>query len=452
MKKLFSFALRVALFVAVAVWLADRPGTARIVWHDYVIETSAAFLGLCALGAGFVFYMLFRFWHLLRHGPELWRMSRRLKKMSEGQECLTRGLIAVAAGDAAEAGRFSVGARKLLGPVAATKLLQAQAAQLAGDRRTAREIFRDLSEDAESATLGYRGLIMEARRAGDWDEVDRLTNKLGSVKPDTPWLNLIRFESAVRRQDWTTANTALGHATEARLLEADRSQRYYAAMLLSTSQDEARQGRKDEALQAAEQAERKAPNWLPAVIALAQCQVASGHARAARRTIEKYWARMPNMQLAVIYRSESTDALEAYKQIERLCRDNEDAPVSRLVLAETAFDAQIWGEARRHVTALINGEHATQSAYRLMARLERRESDDEYAAMQWLTKAADATPDPVWLCRTCGGGHEAWQATCRHCHSFATLDWQSPGVSHLIEPGASPRSFEMEASLLSYQA
>ncbi len=94
--------------------------------------------------------------------------------------------------------------------------------------------------------------------------------------------------------------------------------------------------------------------------------------------------------------------------------------------------ADIWGEARRHLTALINArERATQSAYRMMARLERREKGDEQAAMQWMTKAAEAMPDPVWLCRTCGGAHEEWQATCRHCHSFATLDWQSPGISRV---------------------
>ena len=435
MKKLFGFVLRVTLFVALAVWLVDRPGTARIVWHDYVIETSAALLGLCALGVSFVFYLLFRLYHLLRHGPELWRMSRKLKKLHEGQECLTHGLIAVAAGDAAEAGRYAIGARKLLGPVTATKLLQAQAAQLAGDRGTAREIFRDLSEGADSATLGYRGLIMEARRAGDWDEVDRLTDKLGRLKPNTPWLNLIRFESAVRRQDWNTANAALGHVTEARLLEADRAQRYRAAMLLSTAQSEAQQSLNDEALQAAEQAERLAPNWLPAVLALVQCQFVAGHARTARRTIEKHWARMPDAKLAALYRSGNEDALEAYKQMERLCRDNEDAPVSRLVLAEAAFEAQIWGEARRHLTALIGGIGATQSAYKLMAKLERRESGDEQAALQWLTKAAEATPDPVWLCRACGGAHDEWQAACRYCHSFATLDWLSPGVSRLNEPG-----------------
>jgi HemY protein len=435
-KRLFGFILRLAVLVAVAVWLADRPGTARIIWHDYVIETSAAFLGLCALGIGFVFYLLFRFWHLLIHGPELWRMSRKLKKMRQGQDCLTQGLAAVAGGDAAEAGRFAVGARKLLGPTVATRLLQAQAAQLAGDHNAAREIFRALAEETDSATLGYRGLIMDARRTGNWDEVDRLIGKLQQLKPKTPWLHLIRFESAARRQQWNEAGAALEHASSARFLEPERLRRYRAAIMIATSQTEARQGRHAKALQAAEQAASQAPDWLPAVINLAQSQTASGHSRAARRTVEKNWARMAHPQLASIYRVDGSDPIEVYKLIEQLCRDSIDAPVSRLVLADAALKADIWGEARRHLLALLGGARTTQSAYRMMARLERRESGDEQAAMQWMTKAAEAPPDPAWLCRACGGAHEDWQAACRHCGTFATLEWQSPGVSRMQKQDA----------------
>jgi HemY protein len=428
-KKLFGFVLRLAVLIAVAVWLADRPGTARIVWHDYVIETSAAFLGLCALGVGFVFYLLFRFWHLLRNGPELWRLSRKLKKMRQGQDCLTQGLAAVAGGDAAEAGRFAVGARKLLGATVATRLLQAQAAQLAGDHNAAREIFHALAEEPGSATLGYRGLIMDARRAGDWDEVDSLTNKLHQLKPDTPWLHLIRFESAARRQEWSEAGLALEHASSTRFLEPERLRRYRAAIMIARAQAETRQGQHAKALQAAEQASRQAPEWLPAVINLAQSQIASGHPRAARRTVEKNWARLAHPQLASIYRADGSDPIEVYKLIEQLCRDNMEAPVSRLVLADAALKADIWGEARRHLTALLGNSRTTQSVYRMMARLERRESGDERAALQWMTKAAEAVPDPTWLCRACGGAHDEWQAACRHCGNFATLEWQSPGMS-----------------------
>lgn len=427
MIRLLGFVFRIAIVIAVALWLADRPGTARIVWHDYVIESSAAFLGLCVFIIAFIFYLVFRLWHLIVHGPERWRLHRKLQKMRRGQEQLTKGLIAIAGGDAAEAGRFAVGARKLLGTTTATHLLQAQAAQLAGDHGAAREIFQALAADPASAVLGYRGLIMDARREGRWADVESLVDKLRAVRPDTPWLNLIRFELLARRREWIEAGAVLDRVAMARLLEPARTKQYRAAVLIAQSHNEARQGLAAKALQTAEQAVRPVPGWLPAVINLAQRQMAAGHRRAAHRTIEKNWAQTPHPQLAAVYRGEHEDPLEAYKYTEHLCRGNEDNPVSRLALADAALAADVWGEARRHLIGLVSRNQATQGVYRLLARLERRESGNEKAALSWLMKAAEAAPDPAWLCHACGGTHDEWQATCRHCGSFNTIAWKSVG-------------------------
>jgi len=428
-KRLLSFTLKLAVFLALALWLADRPGTARIVWHDYLIETSAAFLVLVVVFIGFALFLLFRLWRLVKEGPHYRRLRRNLKSLQKGQQQLTEGLVAIAAGNPAEAGRYAVNARKLLGTTTATQLLQAQAAQLAEDRRAARNIYMALAAEPDSAVLGYRGLIMDAWRSSDWVEVSKLTEKLRRFKPETPWLNLIQFEISARKQHWQEASAALAKVSTAQLLDPARSKQYQAALLVAAAQSEAKQGQINKALQSAEQAVRFAPDWLPAIIALVQSQAATGHMRAASRTIEKAWSRVPNPQLVVVYRAvkNNADLLSVYKQIERLCRHNPDSSASHLVLALAALEADVWGEARRHLMALVIRKEATQSSYRLLARLERRESGNEQAALQWLMKAGEAPLDPQWLCRTCGGGHEEWQPLCAHCGAFNCLEWQIPG-------------------------
>jgi len=324
-----------------------------------------------------------------------------------------------------------VGARKLLGVMPATQLLQAQAAQLAGDHGAAREIYMSLAAHPGSAVLGYRGLIMAALREGDWGEAERQAEKLRHVKPDTPWLNLIRFELAVRRQNWRDAGAALAQAERAHLLEAPRARLHQAALLVADSDLESQQGHTGEALQLAERAVRCAPEWLPGRLTLARKHLAAGHVRAGMRTIEKAWTATPHPQLASIYRTivRSNNVLEVYKQIERLIRFNPEHPISQLALGEAALSADLWGEARRHLTALAARKEATQVVFRLLARLERRESGDERAAAQWLMRATEAPPDPRWLCAACGGGHEDWRALCAHCGAFNTLEWQTPGES-----------------------
>lgn len=437
MRRLFFFLLRLAVLVALAVWLADRPGTARIVWRGTVVETSAAALGLAALVVGFVFYLAFRFWHFLRHGPELWSLGRKIRRLRSGQGDMERGLVAIAGGDAAEAGRLAVAARRKLGITVATQWLQAQAAQLAGDRGSAQEIFQALAEKSESAALGYRGLIIEARRRGDWGEASRLVEKLGETKPALPWLGLARFETAARRQDWQGAREALSEAARSGLITPARRKAALAALLVASSQAEARSGRRDRALQEAEAAMREASGWLPAVINLALRQAEAGHRRTAARTVEKYWERAAHRQLAAIVCDQHDRPLDAYRQLVAVAGPSGAvSAVSRMVLGEAALSASLWGEARRHLMSLAGQGQATRETYRLLARLERRERGDESAALQWLARAADAAPDPSWLCRSCGGAHETWQALCAHCQSFGCLEWRTPGVSRVKELGA----------------
>lgn len=426
------FAIRLAFIVALGVWLAGQSGEARLVWQDYVIETSTAFLAVAALVVLLIVFTLYRVWRFVFDGPRFWRLRRKIKRMQQGQDKLTQGLAAIAAGDAVEAGKLAVGARKLLGETPATRLLQAQAAQLAGDFETAKEIYLALTDEPDFAVLGYRGIIMAALRERNWDEAERQAEKLRRLKPKTPWLCLVRFELAAHRRNWREAGAALAEASTYRLIDASLSRNHQAAILVAASEADALHGRFKQALEAAERAVKLAGDWLPATMALAEAQRAAGHDRTAWRTIERAWERNPHEQLAALVMKfgRGGKPLENYKRMERLTRRNADHPVCQLALAEAALDADLWGEARRSLLALVSRKNAARGVYLLLARLERRETGGEAAALPWLIKAAEAVPDPRWLCDSCGESHAAWQSTCSSCGAFNRLSWRTPGVGH----------------------
>jgi len=215
----------------------------------------------------------------------------------------------------------------------------------------------------------------------------------------------------------------------ARLLDSPTGRRTRAALRIAVSRNAARTGDKDAALQAAEQAVKQAPDWLPALINLAETLSATGHGRAATRAAERAWKRHPHPQLAQIIRHQAVNPLDAFKQTQSLCRANEAALESVMALAEAALAADIWGEARRYLMSSVNSRMATQGVYKMLARLERRERGDERAAAAWLTKAAEATPDPVWLCSKCGAAHDIWHPICAPCGAFDSMEWQSAGKS-----------------------
>lgn len=438
--KILGFIFRLAFVVGLVIWLADRPGSAQIVWRDVVIETSAAVLAVIVAAIAYGLVIVHRLWRFVVDGPRIWGLNRKIGKMEDGQKELAKGLAAIAAGQSSEAGRHAVKARKLLGETPTTRLLLAQSAQLAGDHRAAQTIYKTMTTDADTAVLGYRGLIMSALRDGQLDEAIRLSGQLEATKADVPWLQLVRFEIATRLENWASAGESLSLARKARLLPSLSANKHEAALLLAQAKTALRESAPVKALELAEKARKLHPDWVPAALVLVEAQIVTKHERAALRTIEKAWSKTPNPQfLPLLYWALQTGKpIENYKQVERMTRDNRDSFYSLMALAEAALKADLWGEARRYLITLVNRGDASQMTYQILARLEQRELRNEKAAASWLAKAIVAPPDAMWQCTSCGAAHEYWEASCHSCSAFNRMEWSVPGKSRQLSTHEKP--------------
>src|SRR5262249_2052424 len=148
---------------------------------------------------------------------------------------------------------------------------------------------------------------------------------------------------------------------------------------------------------------------------------------------------------------------------------------SHLAVAAAALEAQLWGEARRHLEAAsANGPSAR--ACRMMAELEEAAHHASAAARRWPEPAAEAPPDAGYECSACPAGHRLWQgqrvrrwperaaggrvdagyqcaagaaehrmwhALCPNCGAFDPPSWKVPArASALLLPGAEPGMVE----------
>ncbi|NUB17333.1 heme biosynthesis protein HemY, partial [Azospirillum brasilense] len=103
MTRAIWFIIKVAIVVAIAVWLANHPGTLAINWQGYVVETGigiAILIGVAALAAGIVLYRLAR---AILGAPRNYGRYRRSRRRERGYQALTRVTVAVAPGDATPA-------------------------------------------------------------------------------------------------------------------------------------------------------------------------------------------------------------------------------------------------------------------------------------------------------------------------------------------------------------
>lgn len=435
---IIGFFIRLIILLGIFIWLATTPGKAQIVWHDYVIETSAALL-VAAFGLLiYIFILCYRFYRSLFDGPRAWRLNRKIDYLKKGEAHVAQGLTSIAAGRADQANKHAKRAYKILGKTPSTQLLLAQSAQLSGDTSKASKYFKDMTLDPDSAVLGYRGLIMQAMRDGNMEDVTHYVHLLEAEEPDLPWLNIVRYELAIRLEHWPQAAQALGLAKKSKAVPSNLSSRQEAALHLAQAKAALKASAPKLALSHAEKAVKVESEWLPCSLVMAESQIVAGKERAAIKTVEKAWKREPSSQFIPLYRwaLHKEKPITFYKKLKRLTKHNPDHTASLMALAEGALKADLWGEARRFLLALHHSDRATQATYKLLKRLELRETHSDVAAAKWTEKAVQAPADQSWHCCNCGSTHDFWEPSCKDCHAFNSLDWHTSGTCHKSTPNS----------------
>lgn len=430
MKRAIWFLLKVAVLVAIAVWLADRPGTVAIHWQGYSVETSfgiALLIGMVVIGLA---VLLFRLVRGVVRAPGSFGRYRRARRRERGYRALTRGMVAVAAGDAPTARKMARKADGLLNEPPLTMLLSAQAAQLQGDDRAAKEYFTAMLDRPETAFLGLRGLLTQSLKAGDRVEALQLARRAQTLQPNTPWLLGTLYDLEARSGDWSAAEGTLQQAVQAGSISNEEGRRHRAALLLERSFEAERRGRGDAALAHAQEAHDLTPGFVPAAARAARLLLRAGKHRAAAKTIERAWRVTPHPELTDAYREvvASYDPATRLKLFGKLRNHAPNDAESEVAMARAALDAKLWGEARGHLNKALERQ-PSRRVYRLLADLERAEHQDEEAARAWLAQAASAPADPAWTCAACNAVSHGWGGLCGHCGAFDSLEWKAPTMT-----------------------
>ncbi len=202
-------------------WLADRPGHIAVEWEGYqgeltVFRAVVIFAILTAL-AMFVWTILRQLWQ----SPASVGQFLMKRKQKRGLDALSSGMIAVGAGDRGSAMRYAIQARKTLPNEPLTHLLRAQAAQLSGDKTTARRIFEAMLSSPDTEQLGLRGLYLEASRMKENEAAMQFAERAVRLNPKLSWPVDALFDLQCKASDWSGALETLaiarknGHADKA---------------------------------------------------------------------------------------------------------------------------------------------------------------------------------------------------------------------------------------------
>ncbi|MBI1215290.1 MAG: heme biosynthesis protein HemY [Alphaproteobacteria bacterium] len=437
MLKVLWFLSRLALLLAAVVWLVKNPGHIEITWQGYLIETSVGVLA----AAGAIFLSLWTLcvwlWRAFISVPHDYRRYQVARAREKGYRAVTEGLVAVAAGDGRAAERLSRRAEGLLPGAALTKLLTAQTALMNGNAPKARREFTALLEDESAAFFGVRGLLNDTLRQGDYREALELARKAEKLQPRRIWVVRTLFELETRNRDWAKAEKTLRKAEKLGIFDKNEARRHRQAIRVAQSDEMLAQDHEPAAFKFAQEAFEAGAGFPPAALRLAGFYERRGRRRAVLKTIESAWRAQPHPDLAALWMSlapapkKTRSIYDAgrgiYDWTKKLYDLRADHRDSERALGLAALQARMWREARQHLEAAGD--------YRALARLEREESGDEGRAREWLEMAADAAPDPRWVCESCGHAPADWRALCDHCLAFDKLEWVTPGAeTHAPRP------------------
>ncbi len=370
---------------AVAGWLAQRPGMVALEWAGYRVDTSVPVLLILIGALVVVCALLYRLWWSLRRVPKTVGRARQDRQQRRGYAALSRGLVAVAAGDPGSARKNARRAETLVDDRPLVTLLSAQAAQLDGDEQAAARFFQSMSERPETAFLGVRGLLVQAMKRENWDQALTLARRAYRLNPKSEWVVQTLYDLQKRTGQWADAEATLGETAKLRLMPPAELPHERAELLYKQSLE----FDDERALDWARKAHKADPGFIPAAIRYAVLLTSAGKSRRATAVIERAWERTPDPGLAEAYWAarQADDGLKKVQAAQRLAKRNPGHIESRIAVAVAALEARLWGEARTNLES-IAGPDAPPRVCLLMAELEEAEHGDLARARTWLMRAA----------------------------------------------------------------
>ena len=440
--KIVLFVVLVAAATLGAGLLLETEGGVRIAFagQEYSLTPLMTVIALVLLVlAVWLFLKLLHFaiatFHFL-NGDET-AISRYFDRNREekGFQALSDGMLALASGEGRVALAKAAKAEKYLKKPEITSLLTAQAAELAGDRRKAEEVYKRLLQHDSTRFVGVRGIMKQKLDAGDTETALQLAKTAFALKPAHGETQDILLKLQAGKADWKGARETLQAKLHNGTMPRDVHKRRSAVLALSEAKEVIAEGVSVEAREAAIEANKLSPDLIPAAAMAARSYIAEGKPRPAARLLKKAWEARPHPDLAAVFAEIVPDETpaERLKRFRALTKLQPNHRETRLLLAELNIAAEDFPQARRELGDLIETD-ADARVFTIMAAIERGEGKSDAVVKGWLARALTAPRGPQWVCDNCHQIHGEWGPVCVNCGAFDTLSWTTPPQQDVAMP------------------
>jgi len=383
-----------------AVALTGEPGRAYLDWMGWRVEMTAATAALLTLFSALLATILWRGLIWVIEAPRRAAAARAESRRQQGVEALSRGFLAVAAGDGSEARRLALKAGDLAQDTPAlVRVLAAQAAETAGDHAAAKAAYTAMLGFPEMRLAGLRGLMQTALAEGDRLAAVRHAETAYGLAKTARWAWRALLDSRLEAGDWAVALELAQGALERKIVPPVVAERTRAALLAASAAsfdipEDPR--RRSQALDLATQAVRLKPDFAPGVVMAARLLAADGKVAKAGQLIEAAWKTTPHPALWLAYRDLKTNETPKARaaRLTALAALKPEARESRILRVESGL---IGGDpvAARAAARLLGDEAPTARFAGLMSRVALANGEPD-EARAWVARGTAAPQDPDW--------------------------------------------------------
>ena len=420
---LFFFAALVALAFGFA-WLADRPGEVTFVWQGYRIETDVMTAAIGALVALLVVIVALAILKAVWNSPGAIGSFFGRRRREKGWTALSRGMIAVGAGDLGGAVKASGEARQILGEEPLALLLEAQSAQLIGDRSGAKKAFERMLEMPATRLLGMRGLYVEAVRWGDGEAAARYAAAANTAAPKLGWAAHALVEYRSQARDWMGALETIDRNRRNGIVDKQSAKRQRAVILTGDGL-EREQSHPDIVRANALEAHGLAPDLVPAACLAARLLGRAGELKKAAKALETTWKLDPHPEIAETYARlrPGDSANDRLTRVRDLAKVRAHHPECALALARAEIDARDFAAARRSLEPFV-AQGPSRRVCLMMAEIEQTEHGNAGATRAWLARAVTAPRDKAWVADGWVADH--WMPVSPISGKLDAFEWKLP--------------------------
>ncbi|RAK59564.1 heme biosynthesis protein HemY [Phenylobacterium hankyongense] len=395
--------LVLVLVAAVAVSilaLTGDPGRASVVWLGWRADMTAAAAVLITLFASLLATVLWRTLLWVLDAPRRTERARAESRRRQANETLTRGFLAAAAGDGAEARRLALKAADLADEAPGlVRVLAAQAAEAAGDTAAAQAAYTAMLSFPDMRLAGHKGLMQLAAQRGDRATALRHAQEAYGQTRTARWAWRALLENTLEVGDWTAGLELVKGALDRKIVPPVVADRTRAALLAASAaqlenfpEPKARAQALDQAVEAA----KLQPGFAPGVVMAARLLAQDGKLARAGSTIEAAWKAAPHPALFLAYRDLRTSETprERAQRLLELAGQKPTHRESRILHVESALVTGD-GPAARQAALALEAEPVTARIAGLMARVAYASGAPDEARV-WMAKGMSAPHEPDW--------------------------------------------------------